>query len=103
MSAKGEIVEMAPWLSVGLFLLVIACIPVVLKFVQRRYGIGVVMQSEGLPRMVSALSLGPGQRIVTVDVGPEDARERLTLGVTAQSISCLHRVEIPRATPSRSA
>ncbi|NCS62431.1 MAG: flagellar biosynthetic protein FliO, partial [Rhodoferax sp.] len=35
-------------------------------------------------------------RVVTVEVGPDDARVWLTLGVTAQNITCLHTVAVPR-------
>jgi flagellar protein FliO/FliZ len=40
--------------------------------------------------MVSALALGPQQKVVTVEVGPHNARVWLVLGVTQQSIQCLH-------------
>lgn len=98
---RDEGVSMSPWISVGLFLLVIVCIPIALKVVQSRYGLGLPAQVHGQPRLVTALSLGAGQRLVVVDVGPDDARERLTLGVTAQGINCLHRFPIgvsPNAT-----
>ena len=42
------------------------------------------------PRVISAVAVGPHQRVVTVEVGPESARTWLILGVTAQSITCLH-------------
>lgn len=85
---------MSSWASAGLFLFVIVCIPFVLKVAQRRYGIGLPAHTQGQPRVVSTVSVGAGQRLVVVDVGPEDARERLTLGVTAQSIHCLHRYPV---------
>ena len=85
---------MSSWASAGFFLFLMICIPFVLKIVQRRYGIGLPVQSQGQPRVVSAVSLGAGQRLVVVDVGPEEARERLTLGVTAQNIHCLHRCPV---------
>ena len=69
---------MSPWISVGLFLLVVVCIPIALKVAQNRYGLGLPAQVHGQPRLVSALSLGAGQRLVVVEVGPDEARERLT-------------------------
>jgi len=36
------------------------------------------------------VAVGPQQRVVTVEVGPEGARTWLVLGVTAQQVSCLH-------------
>lgn len=41
-------------------------------------------------KVVSAVAVGPQQRVVTVEVGPEDGRTWLVLGVTAQQIQCLH-------------
>lgn len=76
-------------LSVGLFVLLLALVPIGLKWLQARSaggGAGVVAGS----RVVSAVAVGPHQRVVTVEVGPEGARVWLTLGVTAQAITCLH-------------
>lgn len=82
-------------LSVGLFLLVLACLPLVLKWVKQR-GANALTEGRGHARFVSALAVGPHQRVVTVEVGPEGQRVWLTLGVTAQEISCLHRFEIDK-------
>jgi flagellar protein FliO/FliZ len=38
------------------------------------------------------VAVGPHQRVVTVEVGPQDARIWLVLGVTQQSIGCLHTI-----------
>jgi len=40
--------------------------------------------------VLSAVAVGPHQRVVTLEVGPAHDRVCLVLGVTAQSISCLH-------------
>ena len=49
-------------------------------------------------KVISAVAVGPHQRVVTVEVGPEDARVWLTLGVTAQNITCLHTAAaVPRS------
>ena len=53
----------------------------------RSWMLGCSMVLGGL---VSALALGPQQRVVTVEVGPQNARVWLVLGVTQQSIQCLH-------------
>ena len=50
-------------------------------------------------RIVSAVGVGPHQRVVTVEVGPQDARVWLTLGVTAQSITCLHTIAVASSDP----
>ena len=88
-------------ISVGLFVVLLALVPVGLKWVQRQAvagGAGAVAVS----RVVSAVAVGPHQRVVTVEVGPEGARVWLTLGVTAQTITCLHSapVEMKSTTPS---
>jgi flagellar protein FliO/FliZ len=55
--------------------------------------------------VLSAVAVGPQQRVVTVEVGPEHARTWLVLGVTAQQVSCLHvlPVGVPDAVPPSAA
>lgn len=74
---------------VGLFVVVLALVPSGLKWVQRRAAGGAAGIASA-SRIVSAVAVGPHQRVVTVEVGPEHARVWLTLGVTAQTITCLH-------------
>ena len=40
--------------------------------------------------MLSAVVVGPNQRIVTIEVGQGAQKTHLVLGVTPQSIQCLH-------------
>jgi flagellar protein FliO/FliZ len=82
--------------SVGIFLVLLACLPFVLKWFKQRT-MGVNGEMGGQSRFISALAVGPHQRVVTVEVGPEGRRVWLTLGVTAQAISCLHSVEVDTA------
>ncbi|WP_413895852.1 flagellar biosynthetic protein FliO [Rhodoferax sp.] len=59
------------------------------KWLQRKVGhVGLAPSSSS--RVVSAVAVGPHQRVVTVEVGPEGARVWLVLGVTAQTVTCLH-------------
>ncbi len=84
------------WLVILFFVLLLAMVPVGLKWVQRR----VAGTSAGVltaNKIVSVVGVGPHQRVVTVEVGPEEARVWLTLGVTAQHITCLHTVAVPKA------
>lgn len=76
-------------LSVALFVVLLAMVPMGVRWVQRRTVGGSSAMASG-SRVVSAVAVGPHQRVVTVEVGPEGARVWLTLGVTAQNISCLH-------------
>jgi flagellar protein FliO/FliZ len=76
-------------ISVGIFVVLLALLPAGLKWVQGR-SVGGAASVASASRIVSAVAVGPHQRVVTVEVGPEHARVWLTLGVTAQSITCLH-------------
>jgi flagellar protein FliO/FliZ len=74
---------------VGLFLCVLLSLPFLIERLKKRYGLQ-LPGNTGPTRLVSALSLGPQQKVVTVEVGPPQARVWLVLGVTQQSIQCLH-------------
>lgn len=76
-------------LLVVAFLALLACLPWALRRLKMRAGSSAA-DAGGQSRFVSAVAVGPHQRVVTVEVGPENARVWLTLGVTAQSIHCLH-------------
>ena len=76
-------------LSVGIFLAVMVCLPFSVKWFKERTTAD-VRQIGGQSKVISAVAVGPHQRVVTVEVGPPGARVWLTLGVTAQSINCLH-------------
>jgi flagellar protein FliO/FliZ len=74
---------------VGLFLCVLVSLPFLIEHLKKRYGLK-IPGATGTTRLVSALALGPQQKVVTVEVGPHNARVWLVLGVTPQSIQCLH-------------
>lgn len=76
-------------LSVGVFLGLLACLPWAVKWLKERNALGQLTGGHQAI-VLSAVAVGPHQRVVTVEVGPEGERVRLTLGVTAQSITCLH-------------
>ncbi len=89
-------------ITVGLFIAGMLMLPLLLRWLQRqRNG---VLSNAALPggsRLVSAVPLGPQQRVVTVEVGPQDARTWLVLGVTGQSITCLHALPAEQRAHSR--
>lgn len=89
---------------IGLFLAVLACVPLLINRLKKVYGI-TAMGPAGQSRVVSTVAVGPHQRVVTVEVGPESARVWLVLGVTNQSIQCLHVLPpgSPAAVPAASA
>ena len=76
-------------LLVVLFVAAIASLPWLVRRVQLRQG-RFAPSSASAPRVLSAIAVGPQQRVVTVEVGAEGERTTLVLGVTAQSIRCLH-------------
>lgn len=90
--------------SVGAFLALLACLPLAIKWWKQRSG-DVARDTGGQARVVSAVAVGPHQRVVTVEVGPESARILLVLGVTAQTINCLHSMvmALPDKVDARSA
>lgn len=92
--------QTAFWL--GLFLLLLACVPLAVRWARQRHAAGVGTEMAG--RVVSVLAVGPQQRVVTVEVGPPNQRTWLVLGVTQQSVNCLHRMGAePAAVPDAAA
>lgn len=89
---------------VGFFVLALALLPTGIRWIKAR-AMGGLAASHSEARFISAVAVGPHQRVVTVEVGPQGARTWLTLGVTAQNITCLHSVAVDSpaaATPGRS-
>lgn len=74
--------------------LVLVMLPALTRWIQRRTGAeaGVADPSA---RLVSALNVGPQQRVVTIEVGPAQGRITLVLGVTQQNVTCLHTFPPP--------
>jgi flagellar protein FliO/FliZ len=79
------------WFLVGLLVAGIACLPYLLRWVQARKGHEGLLESQA--KVVSVLAIGPQQRVVTVKVSSGDKAATLVLGVTAASVSCLHKWE----------
>ena len=76
------------WVVV-LFVAAVASLPWLVRRIQQRQA-GGGLPAGATARVLSAVAVGPQQRVVTVEVGPEHARIQLVLGVTAQHIQCLH-------------
>lgn len=76
-----------------LFIGTVAALPWLVRRIQQRNA-GGTMGSGAASRVVSAVAIGPQQRVVTIEVGPEGARTWLVLGITAQQINCLHTLPI---------
>jgi len=82
-------------ISVAVFLVLLALLPVGIRWMQRRIPGG--SSAAAASKIVSAIAVGPHQRVVTVEIGPDGARTWLVLGVTAQNITCLHSVAVSQA------
>ena len=76
-------------LAVAAFVGLLALVPTALKWVQARAA-GGARGADTATRLISAVAVGPQQRVVTIEVGPPDARTTLVLGVTQQTVTCLH-------------
>ena len=74
---------------VVLFVGAMACLPWLVRRLQQRHAAGQAATGTA-SRVLSVVAVGPQQRVVTVEVGPEHARTWLVLGVTAQQMTCLH-------------
>lgn len=89
-------------LIVVLFVGAMALLPWLVRRLQQRKASGGV-SSGAASKVLSAVAVGQHQRVVTVEVGPEHARTYLVLGVTAQSVNCLHVIPANSSnTPSAS-
>ncbi len=73
------------------FVVIVAMIPLALWMLKRSgLATGGSGSATAIIKPISQLNIGPGQRLVTVEVGTGDARTWLVLGVTAQHINTLH-------------
>ena len=74
----------------------LACLPWLVKRWQSR--LQAARNEQGVSAQVLAsVAVGPSQRVVTVEVGQGTQKTCLVLGVTAQSIHCLHVLGQPAA------
>lgn len=91
-------------LTVVWFLVIIALIPLSLWMLKRSGVVtGTAPGVTATVKPVSQFNLGPGQKVVTVEVGSGDQRTWLVLGVTAQSINTLHTMAPQADVPLASA
>ena len=75
--------------AVVLFMAAMAALPWLVRRLQQRQA-GGVAGGGMVSKVVSAVAVGPQQRVVTVEAGTPGQRVVLVLGVTAQQINCLH-------------
>lgn len=85
------------WLSVVLVVFFLAMLPMGLKWVQRKVQ-GSAGGATSALRVVSAIAVGTHQKVVVVEVELGSERVLLTLGVSPQSVTCLHTHVLREAT-----
>jgi flagellar protein FliO/FliZ len=86
------------------FLLVLLLVPIGLWLLKRSsQGGGAARLTGPGMRVVGSLVLGPGQRLVTVEMGEGAQRRWLVLGVTAHNITPLRSIDVPPPLPAAQA
>lgn len=86
---------------IAAFLVAIACLPWLTKWLVGRNLLGKAATGAGA-KIVSVVAVGPTQRVVTLEAGPEHDRLCFVIGVTSQHITCLHRSSVSAASPGQS-
>ena len=86
---------------IAVFLVAIACLPWLTKWLVERNLLGKASTGAGA-KIVSVVAVGPSQRVVTLEAGPEHDRLCLVIGVTSQHITCLHRSPVSVASVGQS-
>ena len=79
------------------FVGLLALVPLGVKWLAKQRAGALGTTGLEASHIVSVLAVGQQQRVVTVEVGPADARTWLVLGVTPQAIQTLHSIPRPRA------
>lgn len=86
---------------IAVFLVAIACLPWLTKWLVGRNSLGKSATGTGA-KILSVVAVGPTQRVVTLEAGPEHDRLCFVLGVTSQHITCLHRSPVSATSLGRS-
>ncbi len=95
----GRMTTSSPWLTAIWFLVILALIPVALWLLKRSPLHSLQQQQQrGGVKVVGATFVGPGQRLLTVEVGTGEHRRWLLLGATAQQINFIQELT-PGETP----
>jgi flagellar protein FliO/FliZ len=67
-----------------------------LSWLVKRFGQGTFLSNSNM-KIINSLSLGAKEKIVVVEIG----ERQLLLGVTANSIQTLHKLEVPLSSPTK--
>ena len=79
--------SLAAW---ALLVVGLACLPFAVRGLVRKKAWGPMAPDAA--RILASVPLGPQQKVVTLEMGPKEARFQLVLGVTPQAITCLHKM-----------
>jgi flagellar protein FliO/FliZ len=79
--------------AIALLVIMVVMALVLQRF--RRHIPGAALHGGPKLQVLSSLSLGPQQRVVTVQVGQGDDAVCLVLGVAAGSVQALHQLPLP--------
>ena len=79
--------SLAAW---ALLVVGLACLPFAVRWLVRKKAWGPMAPDAA--RILASVPLGPQQKVVTLEMGPKEARFQLVLGVTPQAITCLHKM-----------
>ncbi len=80
--------------TIVVVLLLLALLPILIQRVRQRSVAGQLANASAM-KIISAMAIGPNQKLLTVEVGPQGARAWLVLGVSTQAVTFLHRMDIP--------
>ena len=71
-------------------------IPLVLRWLKRSSLSGSWGRGTDVPpmRVLNSMFLGPGQKIIILEIGQEPHRRWLMLGITAQSVNLLYEIPV---------
>ena len=81
------------------FMIIVLMIPLVLYLLKRSpLSRSLGGMAEGAPmRILNSMALGPGQKIITLEVGKGPDRRWLIVGITSQSMTTLHEISVGSA------
>ena len=80
----------------------LAALPWLLRRWQQRQRLGSQAATGVSTQVLSSVVVGQQQRVVTIEVGQGTEKTCLVLGITPQSIQCLHVLSRPQVEPMAS-
>lgn len=85
-------------LLVALFMAVVVSLPFLTRWFLKRNALDPATKTAAL-KIVSAVAVGPSQKVISLEAGQDGNRVLLVLGVTPQQITFLHSLPIQTGSP----